>query len=386
MSGTFSVPGTYELTIEIDGVPPDSSRFNLGYIRILESILYPLPVGTIVILTDAQFWNETPIVENAQVTITFTPLASFASETEQWQFRVFSVNQRYLAPYRVFRITLITDSPTMLDCHPRTIQGTSSDVFNQLAEENDLFPDIDDADDTQLWQQANRRNVIWATDVCNHAYTSNTSHYVWCNTRDNYMKFVNLDVRKFNNPAWIMIPPVLNGSVTGDNVMFVDQIATHVDSGISNRTVGYGTRNVTTLFNTGQWTQFNPNTFNKMSQDLMYAPEETGTINRFFSLAPNIGNDHTYYNDANVQNIRLRALYSVKVRVGTQFPLNASLIDVVDFRYPDNYEQTLDPVFTQSYLISQVDTRIGGSTMYRFFELISDGVNFANYTGSGGLT
>lgn len=384
MSGTFSVPGKYELTIDIDGVPPDPSRFNLGYIRILESIVYPLPVGTILILTDDQFWNETPIRENSQVAITFTPLASFASETETWGFRVFSVNQKYQAPYRIFRITLITDSPTMFDCHPRTVQGTSSDVFNLLATENDLFPDIDDSDDEQLWQQANRRNVIWARDVCDHAYTSDTSHYVWCNTRDNYMTFANLDVRKFNEPAWIMSPPIMNGTLVGGNVMFYDQIETKIDSGISNRAIAYGTKNVTTAFDTGQWVTFNPNAFNPLAPDQMYDHAETGTINRFFSLAPNIGNDHTYYNDAAVQNPRLRALYSVKVRVGTPFPLNASLIDTVDFRYANNYDQALDPVYSGAYIITQVDTRIGGDTMYRFFELTSDGVNFANYT-SGGL-
>src|SRR5206468_2994211 len=129
-----------------------------------------------------------------------------AQVTEIYDFRVFSVNQTYKAPFRTIKLVLITDSPTMFDAHPRTLLGTSSDVFNQLATENVLFPDIDASNDMQLWPQANRRNVLWAKHVCDHAYLDPTSHYAWCNTRDNFLKFANLDLRKRQGSLWVFRP------------------------------------------------------------------------------------------------------------------------------------------------------------------------------------
>jgi len=383
MSGSFGVPGIFNLTISIDGTAPDPLRFALGYIRIQESITYPLPVGIMVFATDVQYWTEHPIIENAKVHIEFTPLASMQQVTEPWDFRVFSVNQNYKAPYRVLKVVLITDSPTMFFCHPRTILGNSSDVLNQLAAENALVADIDPSADHQLWQQANRRNVLWAKDVCDHAYADPSSHYIWCNTRDNWMVFANMNIRKMQPSQWLFAPP--SYSAPAGNEMWYDQVITHITSGINNRAIAYGTTNVTVDFTTGNWIDFNPDDFNRLAPNVQYATDQA-SANRMFTLAPNIGNDHDFYNDAHVQNPRYRAMYSVKVRLGTQFPLDVSLIDNCDFKYYDPYTEQLDTVFSGKYWVSQIDTRIGGSRMYRFVELISDGIGVGSGFGGFGAS
>jgi len=382
VGGGLGVDEVYSITIAINGAVPDPNRFAFGYLRILESVVYPLPVGTILFSTDTQYWTDNPVFENDQVHITFTPLKSVQQETEVYDFRVYSVNQTYMAPYRNIKIVLITDSPTMFYAHPRTIEGTSRDVFQQLADENVLYTDFDDSNDRQLWPQANRRNVLWAKFVCDHAYLNETSHYAWCNTRDNYLKFVNLDIRKKLASKWVFRPEFVGG---GGNVMYYSQIITNINSGLMNRSIAYGTSNNTVDFDTGTFRQFNPDDFSKLSVNPQYDSSQD-SFNRVFTLAPNIGNDHTYYNDAHVQNPRLRAMYSTRVRLGTQFPLNAAIFDMCDFEYYDVFTHTTDEVFTGRYLISQIDTRIGGAYIYRFFELISDGTGTSADEGLTGGT
>jgi hypothetical protein len=157
-------------------------------------------------------------------------------------------------------------------------------------------------------------------------------------------------------------------------------VITAVTSGIQNRTIGYGTQNVTTDFGSGNWDTFDPNTYKKLAENLQYNDVLSDSVNRVFSLAPNVGNDHAAYNDAHVQNPRYRSMYSTNVRVATKFPLYASIFDICTFNYYDAYTQQLDNLFTGTYFISQVDTRIGGANMYRFFELLSDGLGM----GTGG--
>src|SRR5438270_5340152 len=110
MSG-FGVDDVYNISFTINGAVPDPARFAFGYLRILESISYPLPVGTVLFATDTQYWTDNPVFENDLIHIEFTPLKSAAQVTEIYDFRVFSVNQTYKAPFRTIKLVLITDSP-----------------------------------------------------------------------------------------------------------------------------------------------------------------------------------------------------------------------------------------------------------------------------------
>jgi hypothetical protein len=96
---------------------------------------------------------------------------------------------------------------------------------------------------------------------------------------------------------------------------------------------------------------------------------------RFSYGDEDIGNVHSKYNLARIQNLRNRALYSTCVPCIGIMPKQVSLMDRVQFSYLDRSKDRLGNVLDGAYFVERIVQTIGPSVYMIKYGLIREGIN-----------
>lgn len=193
------------------------------------------------------------------------------------------------------------------DASTRAITGTSSNVFRSLGvEQRCKTTYISQTLDTMTWINPNQRGLIFLQNVCEHAWSSSSSCFCWCIRADNSMVF--RDISSKGNES---LSKKIN-LVTGKENVIINY---GIDSNlmILNRAYGYGRTSY--IYNYEK---------NIQSELPKIALRIEGTHPLVSSSTPQgtfrspefYGNTHEHYQQAALQNIRIRSTYNTNISGG----------------------------------------------------------------------
>lgn len=193
------------------------------------------------------------------------------------------------------------------DASTKAITGTSSNVFRTLGlEQGCKTTYISQTLDTMTWTNPNQRGLIFLQNVCEHAWSSSSSCFCWCVRADNSLVFRDISAKGnevLSKKIYL---------VTGDENVAVSY---GIDSNlmILNRAYGYGRTSY--LYDYEQNTQTELPKISLRVEGTHPLISSTTTQGTFRS--PDFyGNTHEHYQQAALQNIRIRSTYNTNISVG----------------------------------------------------------------------
>jgi len=320
------------------------------------------------------------IVDGMQLSVSITSLQNINvnPKDDDWiPFRIFNYN---IVPTSdglfMVKIVAVYDAPFLLQSYTKSIEGTSYDVFSNIANLAKLQFEGDVANDKQKWLCPGPRAGIFLKSVERRAWSSNLSCYVSALRRDGTLILYNLYERGHKGIVdWSLGPELDN---TADKNLYVDSITPSSSSGTLNSHHGYGRsynyfdpiNEITDGAATFKFTELYKTTSSfQMASDLR-KNQGSNTYNA------NAGNTHNNYQQAEAQNTRFKSMNSVKVACRTPFLKNVKLLQRVNLIYPSNargnYSQEM---YSGVYFVDKISTVIIAPSPVRYISLIRDGLN-----------
>ena len=261
------------------------------------------------------------------------------------------------------------------------LYSNTSDIFKNIAEENNLTSDIDATKDLQLWV-AGRRNLFqFMHHLCKYGYCDETSAMIFFFDKEKRLIYKDFSKLLKNKTK---------------------EIYTFVKSTVGNskkRTFGYndgsislyaGTDNVVNGGYGNDFEVFNLLTYqpNTIRATKVVAESETINISKELSQGLNydwfpfdIGNFYDKYWIAYAQNKRIRSTYSTYIKLNCQNLQKFRLGEVVNVDFRDtSAENNKSKNFSLLGIIGSIHTTITTDNISAEVEVVSQGINTKSKT------
>lgn len=357
MQGNNNV-GSIALTIDTRKVDQESTA-SINSVILREHISYSLPSIEILVRQHSKLLDNYPVYEGSKIEITLTSIAD--GYTYSGKFCCFSVDEQKSGAGDNLLISCYADYPDIfLHAKYAAYTGSSYDVFNQIAQENNMQFDGDPSNDTQVWIRAGENGYKFMRHVCEHSYADPQSMFSFSVNRNETLRFYNLDKRNDLPAKWrlIEIDDMYNAGPDTpklkDDEIFVQGVKYGLLSGLLNKHSGYGSiANSKSFLSTSTDLKVNElkkrNQFKDVNKDL-------DKPTRVLSIPFDCGNTHANYHQATIQNRTLLSHYARQASLQTVRCKDVQLLDTVtivgmkEFKLTARETQNVD-YFVESHML-----------------------------------
>lgn len=374
------VPNKYSLDIRINGESISFSKNILVEINIIESTSQGLPTADITILNDGTLVEVDPLIDGATIDLALT-MSSFGEADQQvMQFRLFTHEIAEVPDGYLIAMHCVLDVQDLLQAKIESIEGSSFEIFNTIASRNSMKVILDSTTDKQVWIRPGIRGHVWLTEVANHAYGSESSVFINAVRRDKTLLFMDLGVRGARESIWQFQPKreIKNVALNENDILYKYSEFSN-QSGFLNSIYGYG-RSLSHFDTiTGTLKENKPKSFVKRTNNLQVNNNREAP-QRYDSLGYDAGNVHENYHLALAQNLRLKSLYSTSVKVISEFPRQANLMERATLNLFNETLRSTQQTYSGDYFISKIVTTLDQHGITTVYTLLREGDNAPSNT------
>lgn len=369
----------YNLDITIDGLSLfTTDRTILVSADIYEAIMNPIPTCALEVYIPTE-WLDNRTISDGTV-IKFIIKSEMLNINEICNFRIFNINKLSLDQRQAH---LILDGS--LDFfngyqagNHHNMFGTSSAVFQNIANEYNLTSDIDTTNDSQLWVAGMKNVYQFMVNIAEYGWVNETSGMFWCFDRHKTLLYKNLTTlfrnRQDKVHTFVQLP--LEALKEKEKQYEYAIIDASIQSGTNNiGNEGYG----------GEEYYFDTNSYSLMPVAARKAVAESKAMNISKELSQglldsqypfNVGNFHPNYYLAYKQNRRILATYSTYMKIQCQHLQNFRLGQIVNVEFLDS--QTRDNktmAMTNVGIIDAIHVKLSKQYITANVEVAMQGLN-----------
>ena len=374
---TFNVNNHYKLEVTINGVLLSNTSNVLEELVIHESINQSLPTLDLTFINSSDLIESTPLTDGSKIDINLTILQNGQKEEE---LRMETVLWSYEATEQSEGVRLVLhcvlSAPDFFESRIESVNGSSFDVFNLMAQRSRMTLVSDASIDKQVWIRPGVKGLVWLNDVINRSWSSPRSSFVYAVTRDRKLLRYNLDERASRNSKWTFQPErEFFNEEYSDIAIKYKYPKFSSQSGLLNTFFGYGKRLSTFDVDQGGFVDHRATSFVKRT-NFMNLNNEREVPQRYDSLGfGNSQNMHSNYFNAYAQNMRIKSFYSLNVDVMSTVFKDVSLLDRVTLQLNEEATSSKRRTFAGEYFVDKISTILDGSFVTRRYSLVREGFN-----------
>lgn len=368
----------YDVHILIGGIDIcDYGNANNINCTITEDVFSGVPVCALAFLSSSAFLSQVPIVDGTPVEIQIK--SKVFEIDEKYNFRVAKMQATPDANLIFFEISCYLDFYELYrGALKYALCGNSSDVFQSVADRNNLQSLIHATDDRQIWVASEQNLANWLSTVAGRGWASDVSGMCWFMNRKKQLFYVDIDRLIYGTKT----PRV---TLQYGRTQFGD---------VENNIVKYKSFNMVT--NTGEENLFNngyggdDSHFDLLKYSVedvkaakVRAASEIVNINKELSQGLgetysmiDTGNFHPHYYLAWEQNRRVLSTYSSYINLICEYfrPLNLSQVVTMSAMASNKANSNINSL-TLKYIISSLSIVINSSNIGMNIQLCSQGYN-----------
>ena len=358
----------YNVSVLLDGENFNPSEGQLYSIRIIESCYTFAPTLKLEVLSNGSVLTDTPLYDGQKLNVSIASLEtgiegeeSIESEQITVPFRLFNYTVVPFDPLN-YKITLsaIMDVPDIFASRSESFHGTSSNVFQQMAERIGLTAVVDPTNDSQVWIRPGLRGGAFLSEVANHSWSNEGDFMVWALRKEGELALLNMNQKlKRTDADWTFNKQVLDigiGSPDVNEVLYRDY-EIRSTSGLQNQLFGYGMDVHTYVIENGERVKIEMDELDRRNVN-WNVNKELSTFRNHDSLPFDCGNTHQNYHKAKYQNLRAQSLFSLQVQCSSRHPRRVKLLDTVDLEIPIPSLGKKSNIYQGRYVVSKTVTHV----------------------------
>lgn len=370
------IQNTYELHILIDGLDITSAPgCMLDYAIIHENISDIIPSCELHFIVPNTLVDRESFVDGSL--IHFTLQSKTLNFEELLAFRTYQIDFKLDQDFCNIHIFGFLDFyegyKHVLDCN---IYGTTSDVFNTVANLYNLESSIDTTNDIQLWAAGEGNLYKYLNTISQYGWVDETSGMFWCLDRHKILLYKNITslFRNSSKKIWSFLQ-VEQPSVK-DKLFSYEIAETSIKAGEENLIYeGYG--------GDDHYFELTNYAWKTAVSKKVVAESYLLNINKDLSKGLSecwypfdVGNFHQNYYNAKKQNKRVLSTFSTFVTLKSQFFMNYRIGQIVNFVYMDSRDIKNSIKLTSGkYMIKGIEVNITPDSISSSLELVMQGLN-----------
>lgn len=381
------IRGEYEIFLSIDGEPVDLNESNLEEINIIESVSDAVPSCKIILYEDLDRYDSFQVYDGAIIRLSYRSVRySSTDEVTVSEFRIFQVDIEPDTNRDRITIYGYYNAPDYFkDSGFEFIEGTSQRVASEIARKSSLVSDTDISNDNQIWIRQGLTGYLFLQQVARSAYLDRDSAYAVAVTRKGILRYYNIGSRRDRPPLWRFISTDDQSDKPRDESdIVVNSYSTRLDSGLLNRFSAYGS--LSREFDICSGNESDPQDLAvrrmKKSTDKIQLNRDLANPPRYVGSPFNVGNVHSNYSRARLQNVRILSTFSTNQRVMTSSVKDVNLLDRVSLRLhtTSSNRNRLREYMDGLYFVDRISTKIDYRTIMIGFNLTREGYNTSRET------
>ena len=256
------------------------------------------------------------------------------------------------------------------------IYGSTSDVFNKIADFYKLERSIDNTNDTQLWVAGEGNLYKYLNTMSQYGWVDETSGMFWCMDRHKILLYKNITslFRNSSKNIWSFLQ--IQEPSTKEKIFSYETATTVIKAGEENLThEGYG----------GDDHYFNLTDYSWKTAVSKRVVAESNILNINKDLSQglaeswypfDVGNFHPNYYNAKKQNKRVLSTFSTFVELKSQFFMNYRIGQIVNFVYMDGRDiKNRIGLTSGKYMIKGIEINITPDSITSSLVLVMQGLN-----------
>ena len=367
----------YDVSLQIGNVDIlDSNNASKVDCIIEESVYDHFPTCRITFLSSTEFMDENPIVDGTKIIITVQ--SEGFNIKEQWIFRVMKLSAIPSGADMLYSVNGIIDFYEFFrDPTKYSMKNNSSEVFKNIAKQNNISAIIYSSQDNQLWVPSQCNLYQWMNYMAQHAWASQQSAFFWCMNRNKVLWYADIDKLIYETKN---MPIFLYGDTAVDDVdnkiIRYKNLLINADTGNEN------------LFNRGydgEVSHFDLLSYStkKQNANKIRAVSEIINVNKELSAGLkrdmsqfDVGNHHANFFLAEAQNRRILSTFSTYINLACEFfvPIQLSQVCTIKGASHNSTAESVNSINIK-YIVGKIVTRINSSTVNMNVELCSQGYN-----------
>ncbi len=372
---TFVVQNKYSLDIIVNGIQLSRSNTILQQVIIAESVHQALPTVDMTLVIDNNLLEQYPLTDGSKIDLQLTINQTGQEETLRLETILWSYESYDIHEGKTVNLHCVMSAPDFFESRIESINGSSFDVFNLMANRSRLQLISDSSIDKQIWIRPGIRGNIWLNEVINHSWSSPKSAFVYAVTRQRELLKYNLDERASKSPKWTFRPDREFGTDLSDTDVLYKYPKFSSQSGFFNTFFGYGKNLYSFNIETGEKDLNKAQNFTKRVNFMNYNSERE-VPQRYGSLGFNNAlNVHENYFDAYAQNMRIKSLYSFRGEVLSSYFRDVRLLDRIALQLTDEPNNSRPSTNAGQYFVDKISTIITETDVTRKFSLVREGFN-----------
>lgn len=172
------VTGSVHLDVNFDGYKTEPGMYDFQRLLLTSDVIGFLPLFELSFADPSgQFKKMATIKDGMPISIN---VGQTLETQNEYKFRLFRNTETTIGQHRLYRMTGYLDVPSyMTASSTKSYKDTSSNVIKQIVEASGFTEtDIDSTADSQVWYQANKRNMMFVKYLCERGYIDEGSAMV----------------------------------------------------------------------------------------------------------------------------------------------------------------------------------------------------------------
>lgn len=345
------VSDRFFISVKVDGKELPLEKLAFKSFQAHSNINFYQPMANLALIDNQRYFDLNPVGDGVKFEI-YTGTSKDKAKAKVYKFRHFKTDKSPIGGnLQSYNFRLVYDAPRFLNENlTKSIKGTSSEVFKQLASQVPFSKVVaDPTSDSMAWLPFGMKRCEFARQICNHAYASNKSCFMSGVRLDGSLHFrnvSNIDLSKSNNL-------MAKGTSKVNDCIKIIGYREAVNSGVANMVTGYKMETIEQ--GTGEdksYTKVSVSTNSPsvlINNNISKGLEGSQIVNSPIASS----NTHPNYQNALHQNKRIRNTFMLSVFVATDQMTDLDLFDTAKFML---MEQTagkaqLNQKISGSYLI-----------------------------------
>jgi hypothetical protein len=377
--------GRYNIEITLDGEPVNWDHFQLEEYSMHESVKQKFPTAELSFTCTPYYVLVRPILDGTQIVVTLEDLQMDPpSPPQTYRMRAFNTNFRTESNQFKYYVSMYLDAQDLHVARSKSYgETTSSNAIAAAAVDAGLTPTVDPSADVQKWLRRNVKGADFIFDTSSHSYAGPFSTFVTGIGATHTLRHYNIDNHIGGMTGWVFKNMYERYYKPKENEILFEDVKYKTVSGTNNSYGGYGRTNGSFHLEKG----FSSPSFDvakAFSGAFQMAKSAMGS-QRAQTMSYDSDNTHEKYQEASVQNLGGKALFSVMVELVTRFGRHPLLLDYVmlEPRATPLNDLTPEGILTPwagAYFISEIHTMVTPGVVGKKFCLLRDGLNFEGAT------
>lgn len=290
-------------------------------------------------------------------------------------FRVLSTSpSSFHGTGTVCTIKAIYDAPKLYSLAKGVYTGTSAAVIQQIAQEIDLIPIVDQSTDEQNWIPFKQSYKTFLHSIAEHGYGDENSIFSLAIRETGELRYANLDRLLDARPTTLLYygpqPPISDR--TPNRVQIVQQRARDL-SGIGNLIENYGARMISENLKTVE--ELKSMSLRKFTSFLSMNRSLKDLVGDVMSWPTrmNIGNTNENFDKGRYQNSRGRRTFQTYVDVLSPYVTHAELLEMVTVYISRPQTHEAEDMFSGNYIVTGKARIIQANSYGEKLELVAQG-------------